>query len=720
MKKRLLAFIVFINIILCFAVGTAYAKNNESIVILYENDVHCAVEGYSKLAAMKTELKAQYDHVGVVSSGDFVQGGTLGAVSKGEYSVRLMNLVGYDAISPGNHEFDYHISRLSELNELSNTKYISCNFAKIGEENTYFKPYTIVSYGEVDVAYIGIVTPETLIYSMPLQFKDDKGEVIYTFNDSKLHEVVQENIDKAIKDGADYVVALSHIGYDETDIRYDVTDVIENTKGLDVVLDAHSHSVIEEKLVKDKSGKEVLLSSTGTNFEYIGKLTITDGTFDTELIKTETYTNTDAKIDAYIAEINETYSEVGNRKIGESKVSFNTHNEDGVRVIRNGETNLGNLCSDAFRIVKNPDVAFVHGGGLRAPLKAGDITFNDIYSVFPFNDHIVKVEISGQVLLDFLEMGLSAYPAEYGAFPHMSGMTFSVDTSIPSSVQLDENGFFTGVNGDYRVYNVKILDKETGTYKDLELNKNYVLAISDYFCLEYGSGMSMLEGVTIVENEGTLDVEILETYITENLKGVVGEEYGTLDSRITFTEGKVKDESFHMGENAEYAEAVRFVLDNGYMTDVSEEKTNRAMAITALWKLEGCPVANYAMTYEDVEAESWYTEAVRWASATGVVRGYSSKEFAPYDGITREQLASIMWRYAKNENIDVTVGENTNILSYEDVFTAGDYAIPAMQWSCGSGVLTGYSNGTLAPLEVADRIQLASALYRYSQITKSE
>ena len=139
LRKNLLSFIVCIGIILCSFTVTAFAKDSESIVILYENDVHCVVEGYSKLAAMKNELMNDFEYVGVVSSGDFVQGGTLGAASKGEYIVGLMNLVGYDAIGLGNHEFDYCISRLEELFEISETKYISCNFAKIGEEESYFE-----------------------------------------------------------------------------------------------------------------------------------------------------------------------------------------------------------------------------------------------------------------------------------------------------------------------------------------------------------------------------------------------------------------------------------------------------------------------------------------------------------------------------------------------------------------------------------------------------
>jgi len=694
MKKRLLSCIVCICMVLCSLNAVVFAKDSETIVILYENDVHCAVEGYSKLAAMKNELKSEYEYVGVVSSGDFVQGGTLGAVSKGEYIVGLMNLVGYDAIAPGNHEFDYTISRLTELYELSETKYISCNFAKIGEEKTYFEPYTIVSYGDVDIAYIGIITPETITSARPSQFRNENGEIIYTFNESRLYELVQESIDEATEDGADYVIALSHIGYDESGELNDVTDVIENTDGLDVVLDAHSHSVIEEKIVKDKSGDDVLLSSTGTGFENIGKLTIANGEFDTELVKTETYTKTDADVDAYIAEINESYAELGNRKIGESKVELITHNEEGTRLVRTAETNLGNLCSDALFFVTNADVSYVNGGGLRAPIKSGDMTFNDIYSVFPFNNRIVTAEITGQVLLDMLEMSMISYPQEDGAFPHMSGITFSVNKSIPSSIKVDENGFFTKVDGDYRVYDVKVLDKESGNYKALELDKKYILAAADYYILNFGSGMSMFKDAKVVESEGMLDVEVLERYITDNLNGVIGEEYKDVVNRITFTDGY---------ENA----------------DNEDKAVTRAEAIVALWNMEGSPASDFAMKFDDVSAEMPYAEAIRWAAAVKIVNGCSESSFAPDDVLTREQLAAILWRYAKSENIDVSIGENTNILSYEDVFSVSDYAIPAFQWTCGSGVLSGNTASTLAPKNAVNESQLEEALFRYSENVKS-
>ena len=130
MTKKRIIYIICACVVLCGVLATSVFvqdQANTPIVILYENDAHCAVDGYTKLLAMKNELSESYDHVGVVSVGDFVQGGTLGAVSKGEYIVNLMNMVGYDAIALGNHEFDYQLPRLTELCETSDTKFLSCN-----------------------------------------------------------------------------------------------------------------------------------------------------------------------------------------------------------------------------------------------------------------------------------------------------------------------------------------------------------------------------------------------------------------------------------------------------------------------------------------------------------------------------------------------------------------------------------------------------------------
>ena len=183
------------------------------------------------------------------------------------------------------------------------------------------------------------------------------------------------------------------------------------------------------------------------------------------------------------------------------------------------------------------DIAYLNGGGIRAEIKAGDVTFNDIYSVFPFNNQMVVSEITGQTILDMLEMAMMNYPSENGSFPHVSGMTFSVNTSIPTSVKLDSNGFFIGVEGERRVYDVMVFDKASGTYKPLDAEAKYTIAATNYFLIDRGSGMSMLANTKVLQNEGVLEIEVLEKYIVENLGGVIDERYAEVDNKITFTNG---------------------------------------------------------------------------------------------------------------------------------------------------------------------------------------
>ena len=142
--------------------------------------------------------------------------------------------------------------------------------------------------------------------------------------------------------------------------------------------------------------------------------------------------------------------------------------------------------------------------------------------------------------------------------------------------------------------------------------------------------------------------------------------------------------------------------------------TTRAMIVTILWRLENEPVVNFAMTFADVDENAWYGEAVRWATSSGIVTGYSAEAFGPDDNITREQLAAILYRYTQFKGIDVSAGENTNILSYGDALTISGYAFPAMQWACGAGLMQG-ADGKLLPDVQATRAQVAAILHRFCE-----
>lgn len=508
-------------------------KNTNDIIILYENDVHCAVEGYAKLSAFKNELKESYEYVDAVSVGDFIQGDSLGSISQGKYIVDLMNLVGYGAITLGNHEFDYKIPRLMELYQLMETKPVTSNFIDIKNDKSVFQPYTMVRYGEIDIAYVGITTPSTISNSSPSQFLDEEGNYIYSFAGEDLYSVVQNAIDSAKDEGAEYIVALSHLGTEDVNENWSAQSLVKNTSGFDVVLDGHSHSVVESLTVKDKSGKEIKITSTGTKFANIGKLTISnDGIITTELIPTEQILSSDSKIMKQIEKIKKEYNQLGTRKIGTNLVDLIINDTDGKRIIRNAETNLGDFCADAFRITTGADIGFINGGGIRAELPKGEITFNSILSVFPFNNTVCVAEVLGQDILDFLELCVMSYPNEDGSFQHVSGLTFELDSSVPSSVVLDTNEVFVEVSGKRRVSNVKVLNPASGNYEDLQVGQKYTIASHNYLLLDRGSGASMFDDVKILANTGILDVEMLEDYITEYLDGKIGNEYSLSQNRI--------------------------------------------------------------------------------------------------------------------------------------------------------------------------------------------
>lgn len=544
MKKRLLLVIVIGALLICSFHISVFAEQQDDIIILYENDVHCEIEGYSVLSALRNELKQEYEHVGIVTSGDFLQGGSLGSISRGEYIVRLMNLVGYDAIALGNHEFDYGIDRLYELADMLNTKPVCANLKKIGEGEC-FQPYSIVSYGDVKIAYIGITTPSTPDKtSFPTQFVDENKNPVYTFSKTDLSTVVQENIDQARAEGADFVIALSHLG-DENENGYNAIDLVRETIGFDVVLDAHSHSVIESDVLIDKGGNEVVYTSTGTKFANIGKLTISGDKITTELISLEKYSTTDPAVDACINQIKTEYAEVGNKKIADCDFDLITHDSEGNRFVRIAETNLGNLISDAFRTVLGADIAYFNGGGIRSHIESGEITYNDLLNVLPFNNTGVVVEVSGKTVLEMLDAAVSRWPEENANFPHVSGVTFFVNA-------LEE--------ANSRVYNVNILNSETGEYEPLELDKMYTVASNNFILLENGDGMTMFEGAKVVSDTGVLDVEILESYIVDHLDGVIGEEYAQTNRHITFTEGFLTSSPYADGDHAIVIAVIGIVL----------------------------------------------------------------------------------------------------------------------------------------------------------------
>ncbi len=524
---------------------------NGKVVILYTNDVHCGVAdniGYVGLAKLKKALENAGNDVLLVDNGDAVQGDTIGTLSKGTYIIDIMNAIGYDVATIGNHEFDYGMEQFMENAARASFPYVSANFTD-ADGNLIFDAYTILEAGGKKIAFVGLTTPRTFVSSTPSYFQNEAGEYIYTFSEDesgeKLYTATQNAVDAARNEGADYVIALTHLGIEEDCRPWTSSEVINNTTGIDVFLDAHSHSVLPCEIVKNKDGKDVILTSTGTKLAYVGVLTIDeDGTLRTMLLDETTLAyadligaiEDDGGIGAIIDEINAEFAALINAVVAHSDVDLVTQDPENadVRIIRNQETNLGDLCADAYRSVSGAQIAFVNGGGIRKAIPAGDITYGQIISVHPFGNMMCVAEVSGSTILDALELSAASLPGEFGGFQHVSGMRFTIDLNVDSTVETNDKGEFIGVNGDRRIKDVTVLNAETGEYEPLDPEKTYTLASHNYLLEGAGDGFKMFKGCTLLQDKVMIDNQVLITYIVDKLGGVVGSQYAD-----PFGEGRI-------------------------------------------------------------------------------------------------------------------------------------------------------------------------------------
>lgn len=546
----------FRTILLTFAVSLTMVRlsaqpqlpkiESQDIVILYDNDVHCAIDGYAKMAGVRDHILETTPNVCVVSSGDFASGRALGAVSQGEYIVDVMNAVHYDYVTIGNHEFDFGIPQMTHLFKELNGKVVCCNLWKIenistGHEVTcvpMYDGYEIRNFGGKKVAFIGIATPGTISSSTPSYFKDDQQRFVYTFGKENspyaphyLVDEVQEQVNAARHEGADYVVALAHLGIDPPALTS--TELIAQTTGIDVVLDGHSHSVIEERTLNNREGHPVILTSTGTAFANIGVLVIREnGTLETRLLPCSDIPYINPKVQQKIDEIYKEYEKVGSRKIGYSEANLTINYPDGKRRVRTGECSLGDFVADAILAVTGAEIAWMNSGGCRSNIPAGEITFNSIFTAFPFDNQVYLCKVTGQDLLDALEMAVSYLPTEGGVFPQVAGFRFDIDPSVPSPSEMNPTTqVFELKKGPRRIRNVEIFHQKKGKYVKLSPKKQYTIAGTSYSLVDNGDGLQFPH-ITIVRKDfGTTRV-VVEKYITEYLNGKVGKEREETAGRI--------------------------------------------------------------------------------------------------------------------------------------------------------------------------------------------
>ena len=700
---------------------TAAAGETEAaggVTVLYTNDIHTYITKdltYSKVAAYKDSL----ENVLLVDAGDHIQGTAYGSMDKGATIAQLMNAAGYDLATLGNHEFDYGMDGCMAAIEAAEFPYVSCNFYHeangVAGENV-LDSYKVFEVGGVKIAFIGITTPESFTKSTPSYFQDENGNYIYGIaggtDGEALYTAVQNAIDAASAE-ADYVIALGHLGVDESSQPWTSREVIANTTGLDAFIDGHSHTTIPMEEVTDEGGNTVILTQTGSYLDAVGQMTIAaDGTITTQLLTAENLAEVtpDAEVkaieDAWVAELDEQLGQV----IGYSQVTLDNYDAEGNRLVRKQETNTGDFAADALYYLFDEmdldvDVAVMNGGGVRNEAVTGEISYQTCKAIHTFGNVACLQTVTGQQLLDALEWGAKDVTAdgsvENGGFLHVSGLRYTINTAIPSTVQQDDKGVWTGgPTGAYRVTNVEVLNNETGAYEPLDLTAQYNLAGYNYTLRDLGDGFAMFDGAVNVLDYVSEDYMVLANYV----------------------------ESFPVDEatglptipaDSQYAE----VTGNGRITIVNEPVAEEPVETTG---------------YTDVSEANWYYEAVTYVTENSLMAGETETTFAPAaavtgealtaalnavssaeaaaDGetVTREALAVLLWTRAGSPEAE------TDLSAFADADTVSAENQTAVAWAVAQGLLQGNADGTLDLDGVVTRAQAATVVMRLHQAAPAE
>ena len=514
------------------AASACWTGEKSEVTILYTNDVHTYIDKqapeltYAAIAALKQSYQNAGKKVLLVDAGDHVQGTAYGSMDQGASIIELMNAAGYDAATPGNHEFDYGMDRAKELMRDADFPYLSCNWVDLRTNLRVLPEIKVFVRGGVRIAFVGITTPETFTKSTPAYFMN-KAQTKYIYDilggedGQKLYSAVQKAVDKA-KCLADVVIGLGHLGVDPSSSPWTSEEVIAHTTGFDAFIDGHSHTVMENKQVADASGRLVTLTQTGSYFANVGEMTIApDGIISTRLVST--YDQEDPAVAAEQAAWVSSVDEMLGEKIAVADTKFYiTDPVTGKRRIRSGETNLGDFVADGIYTYFNEveqlhcDIAIMNGGGIRSDEDAGYWTFKTCKQVSPFGNVACLMSVTGKQIQDALEFAArfaGAEGKENGGFLQVAGATYEIHTDIPNTVQTDDKNVWIGsATGTPRVQNVKIYDRANGTYVPLDESKTYALAGMNYTLRNLGDGFAMFDGAELIKDYVSEDYLVMSTY----------------------------------------------------------------------------------------------------------------------------------------------------------------------------------------------------------------
>lgn len=699
-------------------------------VILHSNDVHGAIAGYANMAALAADYEAKGAKVIIADAGDFSQGTVYVSSSKGADAVGMMNAAGYDIAIPGNHEFDYGYAQLVENLKSAKFDTLCCNILD-ADGNLVFAPSKVVDVDGVKIGFIGVNTPESQTKANPALIKGLKwlaGE--------DMVKAVQAEADKLAKD-VDITVVISHLGVDKSSVPNTSYDLLKGLNGVDFIIDGHSHTVMIAGDNKEP------IQSTGTAFANIGVIVIDNEKKAIESNELVEITKDSAKDEtvaaaaqAIIDKIDAEYGEV----FAKSDVDLNgakSIDANGVFGNRDGETNLGDLITDSmiWQVKQNLDgitvpaeniVAITNGGGIRAPIAKGDITKKDVNTVLPFGNTIAVVYVTGAELLEALEASTYCSPySTIGGYPQVAGieMTINPDKAYDANEETYPGSTYYGPKTINRV----TIDSINGKAFD---EKATYAVVTNNFCAAGGDTYYAFASASAQFDTGIPLDEALMSYITDELKGVVGETYAEPQGRINYHVHDFEDghgtcntcgfAPFSDIANSGYCDYIvvgwAAGIVGGYPdgTFRPNNEVTRGQFITMLWRACGEPEAeNAKLSFTDAaNIPDDYKAAVAWGVEAGIIYGYGDNTFRHGTPISRAQMATFSYRL-----MDV-IFEDGSFDAFKTPFGFNDDAAVAADYVDGVnvcanlGVITGYPDGFFRPNATGTRGQAATIILR--------
>ena len=693
--RKFLSVLLAMAMVLSLSV-TSFAADTDSeakaemagkTVILHTNDVHGAIAGYAYITALKADYEAKGAEVILVDAGDYSQGEVYVSDTKGLDAVEMMNVTGYDVVTLGNHEFDYGYAQLKENMTKADFKILCANV--YGEDGTpiFDANYTYTTKSGVKIGFFGMETPEAQTKANPALIKGLKF-------DTDLKAVAEKQLE-ALKDD-DVVIALSHLGVDDSSKPYTSYDLYNAAKGIDFIIDGHSHSV----MTKGKNGEPI--QSTGTKFANIGVIVIDDASKKIEsnsLYEIKEDTAKDAAVAAAAQKIIDRIDKEYGAVFAKSKVELNGAKAPNGN--RDGETNNGDLITDAmlWKVMQNKDgltvnedhvVAITNGGGIRAAIKVGDVTKKDIKTVLPFGNTIEVIYVTGTELLEALEASTFCVPESIGGFPQVSGISYIISTGAV----YDANAETYPASTYYGPKSINRVTINSINGKEFKANDTYAV-VTNNFCAEGGDTYYAFAAATSKFDTGvTLDMAVMD-YITKELKGVIGEQYAAPQGRILMNPFKDVKVSSWFG---------KYVIDlynDGIINGTSA--TTYAPNDTLTWAaaLKLLLVSNGDLKAADATGADWSKNAIAKAAELGLVA-------ADLDGakaISRLEFCQVAAKLNK-------LAESKTESKFTDC-TDG-YVMALVD----AKVISGMTETTFEPAASLTRAQIAKILYQLTLIEK--